>query len=211
MVAVRALTPAMPFPRGLVRALDLPERARKGLPPGLLVELSRAPGAAATTSATQIVLECQRAGDPAAWIQPEGGSLFPPDLAAAGVDLAALLVVHVPRVAGRAGLPKAAELLLRSGSFGAVVVDVDRQPPPRGGAWLGRLGSLAREHACRCVFLTAPAEGSLGPLVSLRLRAARRRVRPGRFVLDTEVLKDKSGAHPSLPGPRIHAGPPGMP
>ncbi|MEZ4340063.1 MAG: hypothetical protein R3B82_25870 [Sandaracinaceae bacterium] len=201
----------LPLPTGLVRALDLPEPARKGLPPGLLVELSRAPGAAATTAAVQIVLESQRAGDPAAWIQPEGGALFPPDLAAAGVDLEALLVVHVPPRAGRAGLPKAAELLLRSGSFGAVVVDVEGQAPPRGGAWLGRLGSLAREHACRCVFLTAPAEGSLGPLISLRLRAARRRVRPGRFVLDTDVLKDKSGARPSLPGPHLCAGPAGMP
>ncbi|MCB9593071.1 MAG: recombinase A [Sandaracinaceae bacterium] len=214
-MAVRALPLRVPFAGplsgGLVRALDLPDRARKGLPPGLLVELSRGPGAAATTAAVQIVLASQRAGDPAAWIQPEGGTLYPPDLAAAGVDLDGLIVVHVPPRAGRAGLPKAAELLLRSGAFGAIVVDVEGQAPPRGGAWLGRLGSLAREHACRCVFLTAPSEGSLGPLISLRLRAARRRVRPGRFVLETEVLKDKSGAHPTLPGPALHLGPAGLP
>lgn len=210
-MAVHALPLENALARGVVRALDLPERARRGLPPGQLVELSRSPGAAATTAAVQIVLDSQRAGDPAAWIQPAGGPLFPPDLAAAGVDLEGLLVVHVPHRAGRAGAPKAAELLLRSGAFGAIVVDTDGRPPPRGGAWLGRLGSLAREHACRCVFLTAPAAGSLGPLISMRLRAARRRVRPGRFALSSDVLKDKSGARPVLPGPALHAGPPGMP
>ena len=210
-MAVRALAFREGLTGGVVRALDLPDRTRKGLPRGHLIELTRGPTAAATTAAVQIVLTAQGEGDPAAWIQPAGGSLFPPDLVAAGVDLDGLLVVHVPPKAGRPGLPKAAELLLRSGAFGAIVVDVDGSVPPRGGAWLGRLGSLAREHDCRCVFLAAPSEGSLGPLISLRIRAARRRVRPGRFVLASDVLKDKSGARPTLPGPAAHRGPPGMP
>jgi len=211
MVAVRALKLAEPFSKGVIRALDLPERARRGLPRGQLLELARAPGAAATTAAVQIVLSSQREGDPCAWVQVDGGAFFPPDAAAAGVDLAGLVVVHVPRSAGRAGPAKAAELLLRSGAFGAVVVDLDGASPPRGGAWLGRLGSLAREHDCRCVFLTEPAEGSLGPLISLRVRPTRRRTRPGRFTFRSQVLKDKSGTRPELPGPLIHRAPPGMP
>ncbi|MBX3268720.1 MAG: hypothetical protein KF729_00580 [Sandaracinaceae bacterium] len=195
---------------GLVRALDLPVRARRALPPDGLLELVRAPGAAATTLAVELVLESQRAGDPAAWIQREDGALFPPDLAAAGVDLEALLVARVP--ASHASLPKAAELVLRSGAFGVVVIDADGAALPRGEAWLGRLGALAREHACRCVLLTAPAEGSLGPLIPLRLAAARRRLWPGRFALSAEVHKDKSGARPErLPGPLVYAGPPGLP
>lgn len=211
MVALPALASVKPLLGGVVRALDLPVPSRTGLPRGHLIELARGPGAAATTAAAQIALAAQREGDPVAWIQPEGGALYPPDLAAVGVDLAGLLVIHVPADRGRAGLPKAAELLLRSGAFGAVIIDMHGCRPPRGGAWLGRLGSLAREHDCRCVFLATRASGSLGPLISLRLRAARRRTRPGRFVIDTEVLKDKSGARPSLIGPPLHRGPAGLP
>ena len=210
MVAARVLS-LRALPGGVIRARDLPEREREVLPRGQLLELPRGPRSAATTAAVQIVLAAQREGDPAAWIQPEGGTLYPPDVAATGVDLAGLLVVHVPRTAGRPGLPKAAEIILRSGAFGAVVIDVDGYGVPSGGAWLGRLGSLAREHECRCVFLAGAARGSLGPLISLRVRAERRRVRSGRFVLDSEILKDKSGAHPKLLGPTLHRGPPGMP
>ncbi len=211
MVAARVLSLPSRLSSGVVRALDLPAPARERLPRGQLLELARGPRSAATTAAVQIVLAAQQEGDPAAWVQPVGGTLYPPDVAATGVDLEGLLVIHVPASAGRSGLPKAAEILLRSGAFGAVVVDVDGAGVPRGGAWLGRLGSLAREHACRCVFLAGPAEGSLGPLISVRVRPGRRRVRPGRFALDSDVLKDKSGARPELLGPPLHEGPPGMP
>jgi recombination protein RecA len=185
--------------------------APSGLPRGRLIELAGGADAARTTTAAQILLESQREGDPVAWVQPRGGELYPPDLAAAGLDLDALLVVHVPPDAGPAGLPKAAELVLRTGAFGALVLDVSHGRVPRGEAWLGRLASLTREHDCRCALLGPSADRSLGPLVSLRLRARRRRVRPGRHRLDAEILKDKSGVRPSLPGPRVWGGPAGMP
>ncbi len=161
--------------------------------------------------AVQILLASQREGDPVAWIQPRGGELYPPDLALAGIDLACLLVVHVPPDNGRAGMPKAAELVLRTGAFGALVIDLSSEKPPRGDAWLGRLASLCREHDCRCVLLGPPgANGSLGPLVSLRLRPMRERIRDGAFRIGTEVLKDKSGLRPVL-GQGIWLGPHGMP
>jgi len=185
--------------------------APRDLPRGRLIELAGGPDAARTTVAAQILLESQREGDPVAWVQPDGGELYPPDLAAAGLDLDALLVVHVPRDAGPAGLPKAAELVLRTGAFGALALDLSHGRAPRGEAWLGRLASLAREHDCRCAMLGPAADRSLGPLVSLRLRARRRRVRPGRHRLEAELLKDKSGLRPSLPGPRVWVGPEGMP
>lgn len=205
--------PVLPLRSGLVKAPELPSaRTRGGLPRGRLIELTGGPGAASTSTAVQILLASQREGEPAAWIQPRGGALYPPDLAAAGLDLASLLVVHVPPDAGSAGLPKAAELALRTGAFGAVAIDLSSTHPPRGDAWLGRLAGLAREHDCRCVLLgPADAAASLGPLVSLRLRARRERLTPGRYRVETDVLKDKSGLSPALDGPSVWTGPEGMP
>lgn len=185
--------------------------APKGLPRGRLIEVAGGPDAARTTAAVAILIASQREGDPVAWIQPRGGELYPPDLAASGLDLDALLVVHVPIEAGPAGIPKAAELALRTGAFGAIAIDVSDAPLPRGEAWLGRLASLTREHDCRSVLVTPPSESSLGPLIAVRLYARRHRTRPGRFAVRTEVLKDKSGQRPTLPGPPAWIGPEGMP
>ncbi len=203
----------LPLRRELIRAPDLPSRdARPGLPRGRLIELAGGAGAAATSAAVQILLASQQEGDPVAWVQPRGGTLYPPDLAAAGIDLASLLVVHVPAGAGGAGMAKAAELALRTGAFGAIAIDWTSTRPPRGDAWLGRLASLAREHDSRCVLLgPADAGASLGPLVAARLAVRRRRVRPGIYRVETDVLKDKSGARPSLEAPEVWRGPEGMP
>jgi hypothetical protein len=56
-------------------------------------------------------------------VAPRGAGLFPPDWARAGLDLDALLVVHVPDHDPSAA-PRAAELLLRTGVMGAVVLDL---------------------------------------------------------------------------------------
>ena len=211
MAAARVLT-LWPGARGVVRAGALPQReSPEGLPRGRLIELVGVPGGARSSAAVQIALASQREGDPVAWVQPRGAGLYPPDLAAAGLDLEGLLVVHVPPGAGPRGVPKAAELALRTGAFGAIVVDVEGARLPRGAAWLGRLASIAREHDTRCVMLTAPSAGSLGPLVALRIQPGRRRTRPGRYAVSAEVLKDKCGWRPTLPGPRSWVGPAGMP
>jgi len=164
-------------------------------PPGRLVELTGGRNAACTTVAVAAVLQAQTEGETAAWVQPRGGALFPPDLAESGVDLDALLVVHVPPRGGDYAAPKAAEMLLRSGGMGLVVLDL-RPSPPRGEAWLGRILALAREHESRVVMITASrgrAAGSLGSLVSVRIEP--RRVRAGRGVFSIEhgILKDKLG------------------
>lgn len=212
MVAVLAL-PLRTSRIGPAREVE--REAPGALPRGRLIELSGGPDGARSSAAVQILLESQREGDPVAWIQPRGAPLYPPDLSAAGLDLDGLLVVHVPERAGPAGLPKAAELVMRSGAFGAVVLDVgeadDGRRLPRGEAWLGRLASLARERDCRCVVLGPRPERSLGPLVAVRFGPRRRRVRPGRHAIDATILKDKSGTRPGLPGPRRWVGPEGMP
>ena len=169
-------------------------------PPGRIVELCAGPDAAQTSGAVVVLREAQAEGDPVAWVLPRDAGLYPPDLAAAGLDLDALVVVHVPPDDPLA-VPRAAELVLRTGAFGAVVLDLSRAVVPRGAAWQGRLLGLAREHACRVVVLSpfGRARASLGPLVSLRFDVRRAPLTPGdaralgTFALEARVLKDKSG------------------
>jgi len=184
--------------------------SQEGLPRGRLLELAGGPGAASVTAAVQIAAICQREGDPIAWAQPEGGGLYPPDLAAWGLDLDAFVVVHVPRMDTGVSLARAAELLLRTGAFGAVIVDYSQTAPPRGEGWLSRLAGLAREHDCRCVLLGPASATAFGAMVALRLRAMRRRIRPGRFAIESDVLRSKTGVRVSL-GTGALRGPDGMP
>lgn len=183
---------------------DAPAPLATWLPPGGLVELSGGPGAARTSLAVSLVIHTQRAGEPVAWIEDaDRGGLYPPDLAEAGVDLARLVVIRVPRGARRrgaggdaAGLARAAELLLRSGGFGLVVLDLGAARSGRGtDVWLGRLAGLARRHGARVALRTeADADaGSLGPLVTTRIGAGRRRLGPGFHTLAPTVWKDKAG------------------
>src|SRR5262245_10310803 len=63
---------------------------------GRIVELSGARASASLTFATALVLDAQRRGETSAWVTSQASSFFPPDVAANGVDLAALPVVRVP-------------------------------------------------------------------------------------------------------------------
>lgn len=186
------------------RLLPLPSarpalpRFAEGLPSGRLVELSGACGSARTTLALAAIRAAQLEGEPCAWIQFAGGPFYPPDAAECGVDLAALVVVHVPFAPGAAGPFRAAEILLRSGAFGLVVVDrrgVSGSPGSANDAMQGRLQALAREHDVRVLLLTERASdvSSLGPLVSLRVEPHRARLGGGRFAIEPIVLKNKQG------------------
>lgn len=144
---------------------------------GRLVELSARGATAILTTAIELVREAQLAGEPAAWIMLASSSFYPPDAAAAGIDLAALVVVQVTAPVAAA---RAAARLLRSGAFGLVVLDLAdptvEQAPELAMAQQGRLVTLAQTHDAAVVCLTAkPAElPSLGSLVSLRAEATRR-------------------------------------
>jgi recombination protein RecA len=177
-----------------IRALPVAPALCEQIPAGRITELSSARAQGRFTAAVSIVMRAQAEGEPIVWIQPKGGSLFPPDLHEAGVDLGGLTVVHIPPAAGARGRVRAAELVLRSGAFGAVVVDLT-DGLPRSSAWSGRLHGLAHQHACRVVVLTSTDEsrGSAGPLVGVRLQPTRDRRGPGRFAVSARVLRDKSG------------------
>lgn len=193
------------------------------VPPGRLVELSTPlEGAGARTStAVALLRRAQREGETTAWIQPTGGMLYPPDLHEGGIDLEALVVVHVPVTEGMAGLGKAAEMLLRSGAFGLVVVDLGAlESAPHGAgkraatkrtAWQGRLLGLARQHEVRVLLLTdKPSDAdSLGPLIGLRVEPRRSARDDGSFCVEHHVLKNKSGA-PVNPATERFVGAPGL-
>ena len=193
-------------------AAPRPKTLNERIPAGRLSELSGRVSSGRMTAAVSLVIRAQEQDEPVVWVQPEDGALYPPDLAESGVDLDALVVVRVPLRGRTAGpqrrsdsrgrqarslggdLARAAELLLRSGAFGLVVVDLGRERPG-GGAWQGRLSALARQHESRVVLLSEREDEapSLGPMVGLRISPSRQRRGPGRFVIEHRVLKDKVG------------------
>ena len=151
-----------------------------------------------------LLLQAQKKHELCAWIQHTGGGLYPPDLADNGVDLNALAVVHIPTGEGPFGLLKAAELLLRSGAFGLLVVNLQapassnssKQRHPRGRvAWQSRLHALARKHQASVLFLTNAGhnQDSLGPLVHTRIEPKRVRTASGHYRIEAKCLKNKQG------------------
>lgn len=161
---------------------------------GRLVELSARGASATLTTAIELVLEAQQEGEPVAWIVPwedpsTRGTFFPPDVAASGVDLAALVVVRAPSSVAAA---RAAERLLRSGAFGLIVIDFGGARVEVPVAHQGRLVSLAQAHDAALVCLTEKAAEttSIGSLVSLRVEAQRLRTHDG-FEITVRALKDK--------------------
>jgi hypothetical protein len=198
-------------------------------PPGRILELS---GQARTTLAARLLAQVQATGDPVAWVTTHDAGLYPPDLVEAGIDLRTLVIVRLDARSLHRG-PQAAELLLRTGAFGAVVLDswkLAASSSQRSTAWQGRLSGILRTHDARLILLSHPAlpgvgllsvpqrevpqreeaGPSMGPLISVRLGLYRERQPDGELAVRTRVLKDKSGtlAHRVLPL-EPHRGPAG--
>lgn len=174
---------------------------------GRLVEISGAPDGAALSLLFRLVLEAQRAGEPVAWVGRDDSSFHPPDVADAGVDLAALPVVWAgdALTAGRA-----ADLLVRSGAFGLVVIDLGAKldlPV----AVLTRLAALAQKHdtAVACLTDKPSDRPSLSPLVSLRAHARRVTREHERFRCEAHAVKDKR-AGPGWRHAEVCRGPDGL-
>jgi len=182
--SARAL-PGLADPRTLTGQLE-----------GKLVELSGGPGSARLTLAAALIRRAQLEGETAAWIQPAAApGPYLPDLFEAGIDPGALPFVRLPVGAGREAPFRAAEMLVRSGAFGLVVLDVRNEPARIPSAVQGRLLTAAREHRSRVVLLTEKTSGaeSAGSLVGIRVEPRRVRVGRGTFVIETNVLKNKLG------------------
>lgn len=159
---------------------------------GRVAELCGGRASAAFTFAVSLLLDAQEQGEPAAWITTRESAFYPPDAAANGIDLAALVVVRTP---GVEHVPRAADQLGRSGAFGLLILDLGagaRVPTPL----LSRLLGLAQKHDMAVVCLTEKAsdQPSLDSLVSLRADVFRSRQSPGRFACTLRVAKDKRHA-----------------
>ncbi len=116
-------------------------------------------------------------------------TFYPPDAAACGIDLEALVIVDAGTSANAA---RAAERLLRSGAFGLVVLDLGKHPNISP-ALSGRLAALAKRHdaAVLCLTRKSRESTSIGPLVSLRAEAVRVENERGTFLCKIDVIKDK--------------------
>lgn len=168
---------------------------------GRLVELTGHGHSVQTSTAVSYLAHVQSLGETAAWVMPKSpkrGSIFGPDLQACGIDLESLVVVRIPKRIGDHGPARAGELLLRSGAFGLVILDLSEVSPrfARDPAWQGRLTALARQHKARLLVLSPHAahEPSLGPLVGVRLEFHRQSLGQGHYRLQPQLLKNKSGS-----------------
>lgn len=175
---------------------------------GRYVELAAQGPAARLTLASSLVLEAQLAGEPAAWITSPLASFHPPDLAHNGVDLAALLVV---RISGTDAMLRAAEMLLRAGAFGLVVVDLD-SAQDRDEVSLPtqtRLVGLAQHHGAVLLCITRSEATAPHSLASLRVEASVHPLGDHRFACRLEAVKDKR-ARPGWRHEIVCSGLPGL-
>ena len=156
-----------------------------GFPRGALSALSGGPASGKTGVALSALREAQADGALAAFVDGRG-ELYPPAARALGVDLARLLIVRPERGPSRgergardAALPGlwAAEVLLASGAFAAVAIDVPLRdlPAARAEAMLRRLRAAAEKGGAAALLIEAPSGPSIPAVLRLDLDAVRLR------------------------------------
>ncbi|GMW02136.1 MAG: hypothetical protein AMXMBFR84_32720 [Candidatus Hydrogenedentota bacterium] len=160
---------------------------------GRFVEITGGADTAALTVCAGLLAEVHAQGQWAAWVGGQSSCFFPPDLAAAGVDLRALPVV---RVTGVEKMARAADKLVRSGAFAAVVIDLGE-----GGALplpvQTRLVGLAKKHHAAIIVIarydTRHGPGAAGAFASIRAETSKRGMSGDTFHCEVRVVKDKRG------------------
>jgi len=149
-----------------------------GFPRGTIGTLEGAPSSGRMAIAARL-LATATAGGLGAII---GTSAFPPALAAAGVRLERLLIVAADDPVGAA---RAADILLRSGAFGAIVIPALPSGRGTGSATWTRLASLAHRANAALIAVGVEASSELRYFASVRVETAIERVRwngpPGHF------------------------------
>lgn len=205
-----AADPALLLPEALQRPaipVDTPAGWCRGGLAGRITELVGGPDSSALTQATSLMLDAQREGEIVAWVTRTDSHFFPPDIAAWGVDLGALVVV---RVSTAHAVARAADRLARSGAFGLIALDLGPSPVVPD-PLMSRLLGLAIKHDIALLYLTEPGPhpSRLGSLVSLRVESKRRRLGEDRFAAELRAVKDKRRA-PGWTHAEICCGPPGL-
>lgn len=156
---------------------------------GRLVEISEPHPIAALSFCFLLVHEVQMADGCAAWIGSTDSTFYPPDAEKVGIDLRNLPILRLTDVQS---LGRAAEILLRSGAFQLVLLDLGYDPAIPV-ARLAQLNGLVRKHNACVVFLTRKQRGeqSVGPLISLHARTSRQHVETNSFSCELQILRDK--------------------
>lgn len=143
-----------------------------GFPRRAITEVLGDAACGKTTLAASALGALTRAGSLAAWIDA-AGEIHPPALAAAGVDLSRLLIVRPPEPDSSAAL-WAAEVLLQSGTFSAVVLDATALPSPPRRALDRRAPVLRGAAEANDVALVVLAEAPFGLPPAMRVRVEAR-------------------------------------
>ena len=157
---------------------------------GRITELTASRNAPVLSFLSLLIREAQGKGEPVAWVETGDSVFYPPDFATNGIDLEALPVVWTPDV--KSGV-RAAEHLLRSGSFGLLVIDL----PPHTIIDQGRLGKLARMaglNETAVILIAQQEEGTsftLGSIVSLRFAGSKTRQDGSVYRCAIKAVKDK--------------------
>ena len=202
-----------------------PARWERAALNGILTELVGGPRSANVSVASRLIFQAQTAGEQVAWVATHRDVFFPPDIAAAGVDLAALPVVWTedgPAADGPAEEPVAtgrrhagravrtAEQLLRSGAFGLIIIDLAKNLT-LDAAGQGRLLHLAEHNDAQVLIIRRKREDGAysGSLVTVRVESSREQIGPGRFRCTITNTKDKREG-PGWTTSEEFDGPPGL-
>lgn len=141
-----------------------------GFPRGTIAALEGAPSSGRSAVAARLLAVATRRGLGALI----GSELFLPGLAAAGVQLERLMCVPVT---DPLGVARAADIVLRSGAFGVVVIPALPSGRGTGAATWTRLASLAHRAGALLVALGVEASSELRYFASVRVETAIERVR----------------------------------
>jgi hypothetical protein len=146
-----------------------------GFARGALSSLCGGPASGKTGVALSVLREAQAGGGLAAFVDGRG-EIYPPAALALGVNLARLLIVR-PAPALGALLPGlwAAEVLLASGAFPAVVIDVPLRgvPASRAEPLLRRLRAAAEKGGAAGLLLSGPGDPAISAAIRIDLDALR--------------------------------------
>lgn len=149
---------------------------------GRMMELEADAGVGRLSLAVDLIRQAQKQAEPVAWVGNDQICFVPVDVHQAGVDLAALPVLRLSKAAQAW---KAADTLLRSGSFSLVVLDAapDWRMSPAVRSLLVR---HTRENQAVLLFLPGRHQGR-GGQASLRARCSLRQSGFDRFEVALHV------------------------